>query len=257
MCNWLCKALGLPSFYEFKKGTTGGGVIQGSMSEATVVTMLSAKKMILGHLKRKIEELERRRLRQLRETLEASGFRPEIPICNGPSSTQVEVKDSIKKPIPCKPTAKEPYKDSLAKPVPQPSQRPDTPNDLKSLNLIALTDLMDDHLEHVVKSQNITFEHTVKLVAYCSAQAHSSVEKAGLLSSVIIHPVQPSCKSHLGLDGDALEKAVQEDLAAGMVPFYVAATLGTTSTLAFDKLNELGPICKDKLGLIGFKNPFD
>lgn len=46
------------------------------------------------------------------------------------------------------------------------------------------------------------------------------------------------------MDGLALEKAILKDLECGLVPFYVAATLGTTSSLAFDKLDEIGPITK-------------
>lgn len=85
---------------------------------------------------------------------------------------------------------------------------------------------------------------------YSSAQAHSSVEKAALLASVIIRKVEPTAndENDLGLDGLALEKAILKDLECGLIPFYVCATLGTTSSLEFDKLDELGLITK-KYGL--------
>ncbi|XP_026680193.1 aromatic-L-amino-acid decarboxylase-like [Diaphorina citri] len=58
------------------------------------------------------------------------------------------------------------------------------------------------------------------LVGYCSDQAHSSVERAGLLGGVTIRglPADDSYK----LRGDALEAAIEEDLKKGKIPFYVS-----------------------------------
>ncbi|XP_014477245.1 PREDICTED: aromatic-L-amino-acid decarboxylase-like [Dinoponera quadriceps] len=81
-----------------------------------------------------------------------------------------------------------------------------------------------------------------KLVAYTSDQSNSSVEKAGMLGSVPMRllPVDDKCS----LRGETLKKAFEEDLEKGLIPFYVVSTLGTTSTCAFDNLDEIGPICK-------------
>lgn len=81
---------------------------------------------------------------------------------------------------------------------------------------------------------------------YCSDQAHSSVEKAALLASVIVRKVKatPNDENDLGMDGLALEKAIIRDLECGLVPFYVCGTLGTTSSLAFDKLDEIGLVTR-------------
>lgn len=80
-----------------------------------------------------------------------------------------------------------------------------------------------------------------RLVAYASDQAHSSVEKAGLISLVKIKflPVD----DNFSLRGEALQQAIEEDKQQGLVPVFVCATLGTTGVCAFDKLSELGPIC--------------
>lgn len=80
-----------------------------------------------------------------------------------------------------------------------------------------------------------------KLVAYTSDQSNSSVEKSGLLGAVPMRllPTDDECK----LRGSTLEEAMKKDRAAGLIPFYVVATLGTTGTCAFDPLDELGPIC--------------
>ncbi|XP_060593010.1 histidine decarboxylase-like [Ruditapes philippinarum] len=85
-------------------------------------------------------------------------------------------------------------------------------------------------------------EVNARLVAYCSDQAHSSVEKAGLIGLVKMRFL-PS-DEHLSLRGDTLQRAVDEDLAAGLIPFYLCATVGTTGACAFDSLKEIGPICE-------------
>ncbi|NWV76338.1 DCHS decarboxylase, partial [Dasyornis broadbenti] len=79
------------------------------------------------------------------------------------------------------------------------------------------------------------------LIAYASDQAHSSVEKAGLISLVKIKflPVD----ENFSLRGETLKKAIAEDRKKGLVPVFVCATLGTTGVCAFDNLSELGPIC--------------
>ncbi|KAK1334743.1 hypothetical protein QTO34_004309 [Cnephaeus nilssonii] len=41
----------------------------------------------------------------------------------------------------------------------------------------------------------------------------------------------------------ALQEALQRDKAAGLVPFFVVATLGTTPCCSFDRLSEVGPVC--------------
>ncbi|XP_032088321.1 histidine decarboxylase [Thamnophis elegans] len=80
-----------------------------------------------------------------------------------------------------------------------------------------------------------------RLIAYASDQAHSSVEKAGLISLVKVRflPVD----ENFALRGETLIKAMEEDRIRGLVPIFVCATLGTTGVCAFDCLSELGPIC--------------
>ncbi|XP_040271707.1 histidine decarboxylase [Bufo bufo] len=80
-----------------------------------------------------------------------------------------------------------------------------------------------------------------RLIAYASNQAHSSVEKASLISLVKVRflPVD----ENFSLRGETLKAAVEEDRKRGLVPIFVCATLGTTGVCAFDNLAELGPIC--------------
>lgn len=83
-----------------------------------------------------------------------------------------------------------------------------------------------------------------KLIGYCSEQAHSSVEKAGLIAMVKLRLVPVD--DQLSLRGDALRRAIDKDKAKGFVPFFVCATLGTTGACAFDNVVEIGPICREE-----------
>ncbi|CAO1347886.1 unnamed protein product [Diamesa serratosioi] len=81
-----------------------------------------------------------------------------------------------------------------------------------------------------------------QLVAYASAEAHSSIEKAAKMNYVKLRVIEPD--SHDSMRGDALEKAVERDIARGLTPFLVVATVGTTSQVSFDNLTEIGLVCK-------------
>lgn len=81
-----------------------------------------------------------------------------------------------------------------------------------------------------------------KLIAYSSDQSNSCVEKNGLLAAVPIRLLPTDNEQRLR--GDALQAAVEEDLAQGKIPLICIATFGTTGTCAFDDVEELGPICR-------------
>ncbi|KAG7482920.1 histidine decarboxylase [Solea senegalensis] len=147
--DWLCKALGLPHFFlHHHPDSRGGGILQSTVSESTLVALLAARKDKISQLRAELDQ---------------------------------DVDDSI-------------------------------------LN--------------------------ARLVAYASDQAHSSVEKAGLISLVKIRFLPTD--DHLSLRGDTLKQAVQDDRRMGLVPFMLCATLGTTGVCAFDKLSELGPVCSEE-----------
>jgi len=83
-----------------------------------------------------------------------------------------------------------------------------------------------------------------RLVGYCSDQAHSSVEKAGLIGLVKLRYIESD--ENLSMRGDKLKEAIKTDRENGLVPFFLCATLGTTGACAFDNLQELGPICQEE-----------
>ncbi|XP_076350798.1 tyrosine decarboxylase-like isoform X2 [Tachypleus tridentatus] len=81
-----------------------------------------------------------------------------------------------------------------------------------------------------------------KLVAYCSKEGHSCVEKAAMIGFVKLRILDVDENFHLR--GATLAEALQEDRAIGLVPFFVSATLGSTSCCSFDPIHEIGPICQ-------------
>lgn len=83
------------------------------------------------------------------------------------------------------------------------------------------------------------------LVAYASNQAHSSVDKAVMLTGIGRSNLRKiAVNDHYALDPAALEVAIAADLAAGRRPFFVCATVGTTSSLACDPLPAIGELCR-------------
>ncbi|XP_015905624.2 tyrosine decarboxylase-like [Parasteatoda tepidariorum] len=144
--EWLAKAFDLPKkFLFYEKGSKGGGCLQGSASECTLLVCLAAQKIALQKLKKE---------------------NPSIP----------------------------------------------------------------------------EGELLASLVAYCSKEAHSSVEKACLIAMVTVRIIDTD--ERFRFRGKELEEAVKQDLKDGLHPFLVVGTLGTTASTSVDKFDEIGPICK-------------
>ncbi len=84
---------------------------------------------------------------------------------------------------------------------------------------------------------------TTNLVAYSTSQAHSSIEKglriAGIGSEQI--RIVPH-DEHFAMRPDEFATMVAADIAAGLTPFWVCCSRGTTSSLAFDPTAEIAPI---------------
>ncbi|HUF97575.1 MAG TPA: pyridoxal-dependent decarboxylase [Ilumatobacter sp.] len=85
---------------------------------------------------------------------------------------------------------------------------------------------------------------TSRLVAYSSAQAHSSIEKGLRIAGIgTAHIRQIAHDSNFAMRPDAFAAHVEADIADGLVPFFVCATHGTTSSLAFDPTADLADTC--------------
>ena len=89
-----------------------------------------------------------------------------------------------------------------------------------------------------------------RLVAYTSAEAHSSVTKAAMVAGLCRDAKGGdglrllAVDLDLALDPAALRAQITADRADGRVPFFVCATVGTTSTGAVDPLREIGAVLR-------------
>ncbi len=104
--------------------------------------------------------------------------------------------------------------------------------------LIAFTAARD---QHKVKNELIP-----KNVVYLSEQVHHSTQKALRiigLEDVIIRQV--SMDSNHKMRTDILKELIQKDIAAGLQPFMIVATAGTTDTGTIDPLDEIAEISRN------------
>ncbi|MFB2922874.1 MULTISPECIES: pyridoxal-dependent decarboxylase [Aerosakkonema] len=84
-----------------------------------------------------------------------------------------------------------------------------------------------------------------KLVAYISTQAHSSIEKGIKIAGLRRENVRfIEVDRNYAMKPDVLEQCIEADLKAGLIPCYLAATVGTTSSNAIDPLPALGAIAQ-------------
>jgi len=83
------------------------------------------------------------------------------------------------------------------------------------------------------------------LVLYCSEEAHSSIDKAGLVLGIGRKNIRRvAADENFRMRPDALDAAIRADLAAGRKPFAVVATVGTTSATAVDPVPEIAAVCR-------------
>lgn len=79
-------------------------------------------------------------------------------------------------------------------------------------------------------------ELNVKLVAYCSTQAHSSVEKAGLIGLVKMRFIEVD--ENLSMRGDKLMEQIKKDKEMGLIPFWVRRNLYFVGYVLKSKFND-------------------
>lgn len=80
---------------------------------------------------------------------------------------------------------------------------------------------------------------------YGSKETHSSIEKAvGIAGIGRKNFVAIEVDDQQALVPDVLESCIKEDLADGLIPLCVVATIGTTGTLGVDPLAEISEICQ-------------
>lgn len=86
-----------------------------------------------------------------------------------------------------------------------------------------------------------------RLVAYVSSQTHSSVEKAVKIAGLGRQNLRTiEVDEHFTLRPESLAKQIAQDRQAGLLPCFVCATVGTTSSHAIDPVPEIGRICQEE-----------
>ena len=86
-----------------------------------------------------------------------------------------------------------------------------------------------------------------RLVAYASSQTHSSIEKAIKIEGMGRENLRlVEVDDQFAMRPDALARQIEQDRQAGLTPCFVCATVGTTSSNAFDPLPEIGRICREQ-----------
>jgi aromatic-L-amino-acid/L-tryptophan decarboxylase len=85
-----------------------------------------------------------------------------------------------------------------------------------------------------------------RLIAYCSTQTHSSIEKAVRIAGMGSDNLrQIEVDENFALRPEALVRQIERDIDGGLTPCFVCATVGTTSSNAIDPVREIARICRE------------
>ncbi|HYX51288.1 MAG TPA: pyridoxal-dependent decarboxylase, partial [Ktedonobacteraceae bacterium] len=119
-------------------------------------------------------------------------------------------------------------------------------NDTASSGVLYALAAAREALPFQIRRQGIAGRTDVpRLRYYASQEAHSSVEKAGIVLGVGQEGLRKiGVDSEFRMDVKQLEQAIQEDIVAGWLPFAVVATVGTTSTTSIDSVLDIAEICE-------------
>ncbi len=83
------------------------------------------------------------------------------------------------------------------------------------------------------------------LTVYITSQTHSSVEKAVMIAGIGRDNLRViDVDESYAMRPEALAEQIAADRAAGCIPTFVCATVGTTSSNAIDPLRRIGEICQ-------------
>jgi aromatic-L-amino-acid/L-tryptophan decarboxylase len=85
-----------------------------------------------------------------------------------------------------------------------------------------------------------------RLVAYTSSQAHSSIEKAIQIAGIGVKNLRLiGVDANFAMRPAELAEKIEADRRSGLVPCFVCATIGTTSSNALDPISDVGRICRE------------
>ncbi len=86
-----------------------------------------------------------------------------------------------------------------------------------------------------------------RLIAYCSTQTHSSMEKAAKIAGIGSDNLRHiEVDENFAMRPEKLSLQIEADVKAGLLPFVVCATVGTTSSLAIDPVKDIARVCRER-----------
>lgn len=94
--------------------------------------------------------------------------------------------------------------------------------------------------------ENAMAKRRANLVAIGSEASHSCTQKAALIIGVRYRSVPVAVDDDFSMRGQRLQQTISQCRKEGLEPFYVTATLGTTSTCAVDRFEEIAEVLKDE-----------
>ena len=83
-----------------------------------------------------------------------------------------------------------------------------------------------------------------RLIALGTEESHSATAKAAIIAGVRYKAISLRMENNLALTGEGLQAALDECNERGLEPFYLTTTLGTTSTCATDRFDEIKTLAK-------------
>ena len=95
-----------------------------------------------------------------------------------------------------------------------------------------------------VREEGMAGRDLPRMRVYASEQVHSSIDKACITLGLGMQGLRKiPTDAEYRMDPAALAAAIAEDRAAGMLPFCVVATAGTTSTSSIDPVAAVAEVC--------------
>ncbi|GJP77453.1 hypothetical protein CLOP_g7846 [Closterium sp. NIES-67] len=231
--DWLATLLGLPDgFHSVKSGGNGGGVIYATASEAGLVALLAARRWALdcvageGGLAARLSEAESR---LLSSTVEAWDGR------QGGHGRRARSKEGrlmvgAGPPVIYAAAGAAPASSAAGASAVGTAERGESASSGVHFPWLSAWSVA-----------------RLWLVAYVSDQTHACVHKACLTAglpegNVRVLPI--TAASAYAITPEVLLGAMERDEAAGLIPFFLTLTVGTTSSTTFDPIAPLAAIAK-------------
>ncbi|XP_037494344.1 tyrosine decarboxylase isoform X2 [Jatropha curcas] len=96
--------------------------------------------------------------------------------------------------------------------------------------------------------RSIGKEKIGKLVVYASDQTHSALQKAAQIAGISLEnfrTIKTNKSTFFSMSPDSLRVTIQSDIEKGLIPLFLCATIGTTSTTAVDPLRPLCDVARE------------